>query len=185
MPWKVVWLPFGEVPGRKQILDWWAVELVQACSFPSTIFHIRMSCYATLILGKNHSRDNLIVCRISGCEDIDLPLQFFKSRIQVRSVPMSVWLNDNETVMSKDDEHESPWFHSRHLSEFHCVVWVGWLRFFPRMIDYDSIERFVSMHVKPGCIDYWPLVVLYDETIKRDSWSLLLCYSPDSVVWDD
>ena len=67
------------------------------------------------------------------------------------------WLNDNETVMSKDDEHESPWFHSRHLSEFHCVVWVGWLRFFPRMIDYDSIERFVSMHVKPGCIDYWPL----------------------------
>ena len=27
MPWKVVWLPFGEVPGRKQILDWWAVEL--------------------------------------------------------------------------------------------------------------------------------------------------------------
>lgn len=75
MPWKVVWLPFGEVPGRKQILDWWAVELAQACSFPSTIFHIRMSCYATLILGKNHSRDNLIVCRISGCTDIDLPLQ--------------------------------------------------------------------------------------------------------------
>lgn len=84
MPWKVVWLPFGEVPGRKQILDWWAVELVQACSFPSTIFHIRMSCYAALILGKNHSRDNLIVCRISGCEDIDLPLQ-------VSGVSLIVW----------------------------------------------------------------------------------------------
>ena len=106
MPWKVVWLPFGEVPGRKQILDWWAVELVQACSFPSTIFHIRMSCYATLILGKNHSRDNLIVCRISGCEDIDLPLQVSG----VSLIVWSTWWATSSTRRSQYGSKGLKWF---------------------------------------------------------------------------
>ena len=51
-------LPSSEVSGSKQILDWWTVELAQACSRPATIFHLRMSCYATWIFRKNHSRNN-------------------------------------------------------------------------------------------------------------------------------
>ena len=67
-PWKVVWLPFSEVSGSKQILDWWTVELAYACSCPATIFLFRMSCYATWILRTNHSGNILIVCRSISME---------------------------------------------------------------------------------------------------------------------
>ena len=59
-------------------------------------------------------------------------------------------------------------------------VWVGWLQFFPHMIDYDSMERRISLHDKPGCSDGWPLWMCHcDENEQHDSWLLKLCYSPD------
>ena len=45
--------------------------------------------------------------------------------------------NDDEEI---DDEYE---IHSRDYTWGICLsfVWVGWLQFFPHMIDYDSMER--------------------------------------------
>ena len=68
------------------------------------------------------------------------------------------------------------WIHSLLLLLLYLnVLWDDY-NFFPHMIDSDSMERLMSLHIKPGCSDAWPLFVLnlYDENFL--AWSMIANY---------
>ena len=68
-------------------------------------------------------------------------------------------MHDHFVVQCDESIEHDPWLLKLCYSPDWCVS-VGWLQFFPHMIDYDSMERHISLHAKPGCDDAWPLCLL-------------------------